>query len=114
MTNYSNFPHWRKYGIVIKFSEHRYSWCENSKANRKYLIESEYCSNGIEFYVWENDNTYTTLEDFKLYLKEKQSNDKNEPCPDCGAKLLLRINKTTGERFIGCSKYPDCKFVKRA
>lgn len=114
MTNYSRFPAWRKYGIVMKFNDHKYSWCENSKPNRKYLIESEYCSNGIEFYIWENDTTYKTLNDFKEYLKEKQDNDENELCPDCGGKLLLKFNKTTGEQFMGCSKYPECKFTKRA
>ena len=62
MTNYTRFPNWRKYGIVMKFNEHQYSWCDNNQANRKYLIESEYCSNGIEFYVWENDQTYTSLD----------------------------------------------------
>lgn len=28
---------------------------------------------------------------------------------ECGAKLLLRHNKTTGNSFLGCSKYPTCK-----
>lgn len=114
MTNYTRFPSWRKYGIVMKFDEHRYSWCENNKANRKHLIESEYCSKGIEFYVWENDITYTSFEKFKEYLKEKQDNQSDEICPLCGGKLVARINKTNGEHFVGCKNYPECKYTKRA
>lgn len=30
-------------------------------------------------------------------------------CPDCGAPLFIRFGKS-GE-FVGCSKYPDCKFT---
>ena len=35
-----------------------------------------------------------------------------KPCPDCGGKLLIRTNSNTGEDFIGCSKYPDCKHTE--
>ncbi len=31
-------------------------------------------------------------------------------CLKCGGDLTIRSNKTGG-KFIGCSKYPDCKFV---
>ena len=30
-------------------------------------------------------------------------------CPYCGAKMVLRTNRHTGDRFWGCSQYPDCK-----
>ena len=30
-------------------------------------------------------------------------------CPTCGDKLVLRHNRTTGEAFFGCSRYPLCK-----
>jgi len=114
MTNYSSFPKWRKYGIVMKFNENQYSWCENNKTNRKYLIESEYCSKGIEFYAWENNITYNCLETFKEYLKEKQNNELNEICPSCGGKLVTKVNKSNGEHFVGCKNYPECKFTRRA
>ncbi|MCD4704692.1 type I DNA topoisomerase [bacterium] len=34
-----------------------------------------------------------------------------EKCPDCGAPLVLR-NGRFG-KFKGCSKYPDCKYIKK-
>jgi len=114
MTNYTRFPSWRKYGIVMKFNDDRYSWCDNNQANRKYLIESEYCSKGIEFYVWENDKTYTSLDEFKKYLQDRQIEESNEVCPLCGGKLVVRRNKSNGEPFMGCKNYPECKFTKRA
>lgn len=30
-------------------------------------------------------------------------------CPRCGAKMLERKNKTSGNCFLGCSRYPKCK-----
>jgi DNA topoisomerase-1 len=39
-----------------------------------------------------------------LLLKEK--------CPDCGKSLVERRSKW-GKTFVGCSGYPDCKFIKK-
>ena len=30
-------------------------------------------------------------------------------CPDCGAEMALRTNRTSGNKFWGCKKYPVCK-----
>jgi len=30
-------------------------------------------------------------------------------CPDCGAEMALRKNRTTGNQFWGCKKYPKCQ-----
>lgn len=68
MTNYSYFPKHRRYGIVIKFADDRYSWSENNPAQRRYLAESNYCDRAIEFYVWKNKTTYHNFNDFKNYL----------------------------------------------
>lgn len=29
-------------------------------------------------------------------------------CPTCGARMVRRINRTTQEPFLGCTRYPDC------
>lgn len=31
------------------------------------------------------------------------------PCPRCGAALVQRINRSTGQRFLGCSNFPKCR-----
>lgn len=36
-------------------------------------------------------------------------------CPKCGAETIARLAKTgihKGKLFIGCSNYPDCRFIK--
>ena len=30
-------------------------------------------------------------------------------CFECGSRLRLRENRSTGEKFLGCSAYPCCK-----
>jgi DNA topoisomerase-1 len=37
----------------------------------------------------------------------------NEKCPECGERLVERKGKW-GKMFIGCSGYPDCKYIKKA
>jgi len=37
----------------------------------------------------------------------------NEICPDCGRNLVERRSKW-GRAFIGCSGYPDCKYIKKS
>ena len=33
----------------------------------------------------------------------------NLTCPECGELMVSRANKTTGQRFWGCSNFPACK-----
>jgi len=37
----------------------------------------------------------------------------NEKCPECGEHLVERRSKW-GKTFVGCSGYPDCKYIKKA
>jgi hypothetical protein len=115
MTNYSKFPSWRKNGIVIKFDDHKFSWCDNTLANRKYLKTSAYCINAIEFFVWENNMTYHSKMELDDYFDDREKNPhKFMTCSLCGNPLILRKNKQNGESFLGCSKYPECKFIKKS
>ena len=112
MTNYHSFPKHRKNGIVMKFSEGRYSWSENNPSQRKYLLESDYCDDAVEIYVWENDKIYTSIPEFKEYLKNKKDEG---TCPLCGKPLVIRKSKLEYlDIFLGCSGWPDCKFTKKA
>ena len=112
MTNCSNFPKWRKNGISMKFGEYRYSWCENNPSQRKYLLESDYCNDAIEIYVWENDTLYTSVDEFKDYLRNKKDEGM---CPLCGKPLKIKRNHTDSSSiFLGCSGWPECKFTKKA
>ena len=44
-------------------------------------------------------------------IQTQQQNLENGICPRCGNKLVLRNGKY-GE-FLGCSNYPNCKFIKK-
>jgi ssDNA-binding Zn-finger/Zn-ribbon topoisomerase 1 len=33
-------------------------------------------------------------------------------CPVCGRPLVKRPNKTSQEKFIGCSNYPKCRYIQ--
>jgi ssDNA-binding Zn-finger/Zn-ribbon topoisomerase 1 len=35
-------------------------------------------------------------------------------CPKCDkGKLVRRANRNTGEKFLGCSEYPACKYTQK-
>lgn len=33
-------------------------------------------------------------------------------CDQCGSEMLVRRNRSTGEPFYGCSRYPSCRFTR--
>lgn len=33
-------------------------------------------------------------------------------CPECGAILKLRENRTTGSQFYGCATFPTCLYAE--
>ncbi len=33
-------------------------------------------------------------------------------CPRCGAPLVHRRNRSTGEHFLGCSRFPQCRYTQ--
>ena len=44
-------------------------------------------------------------------IREKKEKIANNICPRCGAPLVLRSGKYG--KFWGCSKFPNCKFIKK-
>ena len=60
-----------------------------------------------------NNNTISTKQHIHI-LKERYSSD--TICPRCGGELVRRIAKTgprAGSEFLGCSKFPDCRYIKK-
>lgn len=49
-------------------------------------------------------------------MQRLQANAENIPqhesCPACGGVLVRRTNHTDGSQFLGCSRYPKCRFTK--
>lgn len=45
------------------------------------------------------------------HVREKVSQKETEPlgCPRCGAKMVERASRKTGQSFFGCSRYPKCQ-----
>ena len=35
-------------------------------------------------------------------------NNPDYECPDCGGRMVRRVNKRTQEPFWGCELYPEC------
>jgi DNA topoisomerase I len=35
-----------------------------------------------------------------------------ETCPQCGKPLVVRYSRKRGSRFLGCSGYPECNYIK--
>ena len=50
------------------------------------------------------------IEDAFKTMEKKAPETTGEKCPDCGSDLVVRHGKF-GE-FVGCSNYPECKYIK--
>ena len=44
-------------------------------------------------------------------MKRPEPKDTGRQCPKCGGKLLERLGRYGP--FVGCEKYPDCKFIEK-
>lgn len=47
----------------------------------------------------------------KTTIKENENKEMNMICPKCGGKLVERNGKYG--KFIGCSNYPNCKYIQK-
>ncbi len=50
-------------------------------------------------------------EDIRIKINNSRELEKNMICPKCGNKLIERNGKYG--KFIGCSSYPKCKYIKK-
>jgi restriction system protein len=50
------------------------------------------------------------------YLKTKATGRQNDntKCPRCAATMVARSNRKSGEKFLGCSRFPKCKGTRKA
>jgi len=42
------------------------------------------------------------------YAKER-ARKRSSGCPRCGGQMVERTNRATGEKFMGCNRYPRCR-----
>jgi len=49
----------------------------------------------------------------KKEIREKHIEDIKTKCQFCGSPLIERIAKASGNKFLGCSTFPKCKFTRQ-
>lgn len=53
------------------------------------------------------------LKDQRLELSPLSTVDLSEPCPDCdGGVLVVRKRRSDAREFLGCSRFPSCRFTR--
>jgi DNA topoisomerase-1 len=57
---------------------------------------------------WEPFNQ--DLETAKVKMQALKGAETEEKCPQCGKPLVVRFSKSG--KFLGCSGYPECKYIK--
>ncbi|MBQ7055406.1 MAG: type I DNA topoisomerase [Alphaproteobacteria bacterium] len=55
--------------------------------------------------------TSEIIDEINEFMNKHLFPDGNDVCPECGAKLGVKLSKFGP--FIGCEKYPDCKYTKQ-
>lgn len=48
----------------------------------------------------------------KAEQEMRTGKDVGEPCPKCGKPLLEKFSRKTGQTFIGCTDWKECKYIK--
>ena len=55
--------------------------------------------------------TSDIINEINTFMNKHMFPDGNDTCPDCGGKLGVKLSKFGA--FIGCEKYPTCKYTKQ-
>ena len=55
--------------------------------------------------------TSDIIDEINTFMNKHLFPDGNDICPDCGGKLGVKLSKFGP--FIGCEKYPNCKYTKQ-
>jgi DNA topoisomerase-1 len=55
-----------------------------------------------------------SLEVAKVKMQSVKGQETEEKCPQCGKPLVVRYSKKRGSKFLGCSGYPECNYIKSA
>ena len=55
--------------------------------------------------------TSDIIDEINTFMNKHLFPDGNDTCPDCGGKLGIKLSKFGP--FIGCEKYPNCKYTKQ-
>ena len=55
--------------------------------------------------------TSDIIDEINQFMHNHLFSDHNDICPDCGGKLGIKLSKFGA--FIGCEKYPTCKYTKQ-
>ncbi len=53
-----------------------------------------------------------SLEVAKTKMQMVKGVETDEKCPKCGRALVVRYSKKRGSKFLGCSGYPECSYIK--
>ena len=86
-----------------------YTKGSESTSRSKTSTESNFSSTFINTNIYSNPspsqkNSYSTTGEFARSTEGFIPTDKCE----CGGQWVKHVNKTTGGRFFGCSRYPSC------
>lgn len=57
------------------------------------------------------ENRRAHVKHVKALISERA--EERPRCPTCGAALVERHARKTGERFLGCSRFPKCRGIRR-
>ncbi len=89
----------------LKFTGHmeeEFDLIESRKAHRDEVL--------TEF--WEPFRQ--SLEVAKAKMQAVKGVETEEKCPQCQRPLVVRFSKKTRGKFLGCSGYPECSYIKSA
>ena len=90
--------------VFTKDMEERLDKITNDEENWKTWL--------LEFWPKLNEKAKKVQEEIKEEKKNLEPEYVHEKCPLCNSELIYRYSKKGHSKFIGCSNYPSCKYVK--
>jgi restriction system protein len=114
--------HWKMYKVGVKVIRELYGVVVAENATGGIVISSgTFTQEAIDFAkgrpleLFDGPALQKLIADMQKAPIKQQNKADDNVCPQCGAKMVLRIAKkgqNTGEKFWGCSAFPKCRETK--
>ncbi|MBV9172615.1 MAG: restriction endonuclease [Chloroflexi bacterium] len=111
-----------------KISEHvmrgLYGTMQHESADRAYLVTTSYLTapartwcRGKPIEIWDGSclssmSTSSATAPSPAAKHSDRGHALSPRCPRCESVLIERRNRHTGEAFLGCPSYPECKYTR--
>lgn len=108
--------HWAAYAVGVNVARELFGVMHAKQARKAILATSgrltadarQFCRQNSIYWI-DSERLLSFVDPSVMPAQSEIAADRRDRCPLCGAPMILRTARQSGNRFWGCSRYPVCK-----